>query len=167
VLHCADFVALAVCDDGIPEAVLERVFEPFFARQPGGDVRIESAPGAGTRVALYLPRAVEATHDAEGKNEELAPGSGHVLVVDDDLDVREASLTTLTHLGCRVTVAENGPEAIAKLRLDATTDVLFSDLVMAAGMSGIDFAQVARNARPELKILLTTGYADVVMPSPN
>jgi CheY-like chemotaxis protein len=81
-----------------------------------------------------------------------------ILVVDDDADVREMTVDMLAELGYRILVAANGPEALAILRRHNDVDLLFSDVVMPEGMSGIELARTARRLRPDTKVLLSSGH---------
>ena len=177
------YIAFAVCDTGagMPPEVGARAFEPFFttkeigkgsglglsmvygfARQSGGGVRLESAPGTGTCVTLYLPRVVAETAVAAATAtaiEPRAPGSGAILVVEDDEDVRDVSVATLRELGYEVSIARDGKEALAVLRRPGPLDLLFTDIVMPGGLSGVTLARRARTIRPGIRVLLTTGYA--------
>jgi CheY-like chemotaxis protein len=132
-----------------------------FAKQSGGDARIESKIGKGTTVRIYLPRADEqAAVDAvlhEGLK--TPPAAATILVVEDDPDVREMIVGILSGLGYQTLVATNGPEALAILNRDYSVDLLFTDIVMPAGMSGTDLARQASRLRPDLKVLLSSGYA--------
>jgi PAS domain S-box-containing protein len=178
-----DYVALSVADTGCGMAadVVERAFEPFyttkevgkgtglglsqvygFAKQSGGDARIESKVGKGTTVRIYLPRAdgqaaaVAVFHEGLQKT---PPAAAKILIVEDDPDVREMIVGILSDLGHQTLVATNGPEALAILNRDHSIDLLFTDIVMPAGMSGTDLARQASRLRPDLKILLSSGYA--------
>ena len=178
-----DYVALSVADTGCGMAadVVERAFEPFyttkevgkgtglglsqvygFAKQSGGDARIESKVGKGTTVRIYLPRAdgqaaaVAVSHEGLQKT---PPAAATILIVEDDPDVREMIVGILSDLGHQTLVATNGPEALAILNRDHSIDLLFTDIVMPAGMSGTDLARQASRLRPDLKILLSSGYA--------
>ena len=184
-----DYVAIEVSDTGIgmDRATLGRVFEPFFttkevgkgtglglsmvygfAKQSGGQVNIESHPGQGTRVTLFLPR-----HHGEAAPKVEAPaatrpmrGSETILVVEDDADVRAYSTEALRELGYEVLEAEDGASALALLDAPEATRIalLFSDVVLPGGMTGADLASAARSLHPELKVLFTTGYArDVIV----
>jgi CheY-like chemotaxis protein len=169
----------------MPPEVQQRCFEPFFTtkaagqgsglglsqvhgfvRQSGGHVAIDSAPGRGTRVTLYLPTA--AGEAEERPEEEAAPGAdaplvpANVLVVEDDEHVRTATCAALEEIGCRVLAAGDAREALAILELDDAIDLLFSDVVMPNGPNGVQLARAARSGRPDLKVLLTSGYAAVV-----
>ena len=174
------FVAVTVQDngEGMSREVQERAFEPFyttkgigrgsglglsqvygFATQSGGHVAIDSALGHGTTVTLYLPivSAAEAVEDAEASRERRA-NAGTVLVVEDDPDVLDAAVATLHSLGYEVLTAGDGPSALETLRRESQVDVLFSDVVMPKGMSGVELARQARRIRPEIKVLLASGY---------
>jgi PAS domain S-box-containing protein len=177
-----DYVLLSLSDTGagMTSDVLAHAFEPFFstkevgkgsglglsmvygfAKQSGGTVRIESVPGAGTTVSLYLPRtdSMPAASDAPKGDLALTPhGSPTVLVVEDNDEVRQTTAEVLTDLGYRVLVASNGPDALALLRQGKAVDLLLSDIVMPGGMSGITLVREARRLR-EVRALLTTGYA--------
>jgi PAS domain S-box-containing protein len=182
-LPAGEYVALAVRDTGrgMSAEVMNRAFEPFFttkevghgsglglstvygfAKQSGGDVAIESEPGAGTCVTIYLPRALSPLDklDAAGGEDHAPHDDASILVVEDDADVREVTVAMLQSLGYCAAVVGNGPEALAALRrTDHPVDLLFTDLVMPLGMSGIELAREALTFRPALKVLLTTGYA--------
>jgi signal transduction histidine kinase len=176
-----DYVLLAVEDtgEGMTQEVAARAFDPFFttkevgkgtglglsmvhgfAAQSGGGLRLESAPGAGTCVTLYLPR--DRSVAAAERDEPAAPprgSAGTVLVVEDDDEVRAISVEMLTSLGYRVHIARDGYEALATLASAEPVDLLFTDLVMPRGMSGIELAREACRIKPGLAVLLTTGYA--------
>lgn len=182
-LTLGDYVVLTVRDtgEGMPREVLAHVFEPFFttkeigkgsglglsmvhgfARQSGGTVRIESEPGAGTTVRLYLPRADGTplgVHQADQGLGHPARASGTVLVVEDNEDVLHATVDVLRALDYKVFVASTGPQALEVISRGETVDLLLSDIVMPAGMSGIELAHQARQLRPSLRVLLTSGYA--------
>ena len=179
-----DYVRLSMADTGIgmTAEVRERAFEPFFTtKQPGrgtglglatiygfvqelgGRVTIASEPGHGTTVDLYLPRSAEAAEPVKTREREAAlPVSAGetVLLVEDNAEVRHVAFGRLERLGYRVIEAANGPAALAVLETGTPIDAVFSDVVMAGGMSGYDVARWVRIHRPGLPILLTTGYAD-------
>ncbi|MFZ3177169.1 MAG: response regulator, partial [Methylovirgula sp.] len=125
-------------------------------------VTIDSVPGQGTTITLYLPRAhveeerAQQRLDAEEKVEEQVRGT--VLVVEDDPDVRTYSAEILRDLGYRVREAGNAKTALETLRESNDFALLFSDVGLP-GMNGTELAEEARRLRPQLKILLTTGYA--------
>jgi two-component system NtrC family sensor kinase len=179
------YVRVTVGDTGIgmDAATAARAFEPFFttkdvgrgtglglsqvwgfAKQAGGDVSIISAPGAGTTVELLLPRA-DARDAADRDAAEIVPlrqarAGEVVLVVEDEPVVRETTVESLRELGYATITADTAPAALERLRRgDERIDVLFSDVVMPGGMNGLQLAVEARRLRPELKVLLTSGYA--------
>jgi PAS domain S-box-containing protein len=177
------FVAIEVSDhgSGMAPSVLERAFEPFFttkevgagsglglsmvygfAQQSGGHVHIDSKPGKGTRVTIFLPEA-----EAGAEQEESVPkgeatgyhaGTETVLVVEDNADVRDYASNLLASLGYSVVVAENGNEAIALMQGGERIDLLFTDVVLPGGMDGGRLANHFRTVWPQGKILFTSGY---------
>jgi PAS domain S-box-containing protein len=183
-LPAGDYVSLTVADTGTgmtPE-VLERAMEPFFttkppgagtglglsmiygfARQSGGTLVLDSAPGAGTTVRLLLPRAPAGTPAPvpEDRPEVLPVGSETVLLVDDNMAVRRVAARHLAALGYSVHEAENGPAALALLQSDTRVDLLFTDIIMPGGMTGVALAQAGRRLQPALKVLYTSGFARI------
>jgi CheY-like chemotaxis protein len=184
-LTAGDYVAIEVADTGTgmtPE-VLARAFEPFFTtkdvgkgsglglamvygfvKQSGGGIAIDSAPGRGTKVTLYLPRAQEAAAapaTAAREGTPLPGGSETILVVEDDPAVRELVTEQLKGLGYRVLVAGNGPTARNILYGGEPVDLLFTDVKMPGGLTGTELAAEAEQQLPKLKILFTTGYSEV------
>jgi len=178
-----DYVLVSVTDtgEGMAPEILERAFEPFFttkepgrgtglglstiygfAEQSGGHASISSEIGKGTTVNLYLPRAnAEAGPIRDGKADAvpLSENGEVVLVVEDNPEVRELTLQRVEGLGYVALEAEHGPAAIRILESGAEVDLILSDIAMAGGMSGYDVARWASLHRPEVKVLLTTGYA--------
>ncbi|MBV8651643.1 MAG: response regulator, partial [Alphaproteobacteria bacterium] len=178
------YVTLAVTDTGTgmtPE-VRQRAFEPFFttkgpgtgsglglsmvygfAKQSGGHVLLYSEPGLGTTVRLYLPAQENAATAGRAQDDAataLAPRGETILVVEDDPRVRRVSVRRLRELGYDVIEADSGPAALTVLDREEPLDLLFTDIVMAGGMTGVELAQEARRRRPRLKILFTSGYAE-------
>ena len=181
-----DYVAIALADSGagMPPEVRDRAFEPFFTTKPigrgtglglsqafgfvrqlGGHISIESEPGLGTTVTLFLPAArlpaeEPTTAAPAGQGAGVVPAAGStVLLAEDDARVREVTAETLRGAGLRILAAADGPEALALLRRGERVDVLFSDIVMPGGLSGIELARAARRLRPDLPVLLATGHA--------
>ena len=177
-----EYVALAVTDTGVgmsPE-VLERAVEPFFttkevgkgsglglsmiygfARQSKGHVKIYSEVGRGTTVRVYLPRDL-------GSGEALPPpeaatssqGTETILVVEDDAQVRLLAATSLRERGYSVIEAVNGAEAVTVLDGEGHIDLVLTDVVMPGALTGKEVAEHALQARPDVKVLFTSGYAD-------
>ncbi len=185
-LAAGDYVAIEVADTGagMSPDVLARVFEPFFTtkdvgkgsglglamvygfvKQSGGGVAIESAPGRGTKVTLYLPRARDEAAAAAAPQASagtpLPRGRETILVVEDDPAVRDLVTDQLTTLGYRVLVAGNGSTARNILYGGEAVDLLFTDVMMPGGISGTQLAAEAEQRLPALKILFTTGYSEV------
>ena len=180
-----DYAMLSMTDTGtgMPPEVVERAMEPFFTtkepgkgaglglsmvygfvKQSGGHLNIYSDVGIGTTIRLYLPRAV-----GEGAGQpaasELAPalptGGEAILLVDDNAALRRVTLRRLTALGYRVQDAENGPDALAIIDGGEPFDLLFTDIGLPGRMNGLELAEEARQRRPEIKVLFTTGYGDL------
>jgi signal transduction histidine kinase/CheY-like chemotaxis protein len=165
---------------GMSREVIERAFEPFFTtkeigkgtglglsmvfgvvRQSGGAVRIRSRPQEGTIVQIFLPRAVEVVAlGSPAVSRGQATESAHILVLDDDPDVRWITAEYLRELGYTVTEADSGRAALAVLERGEPCDLMLADLVMP-GLSGADTARLARRTRPDLKVLFCSGYADL------
>jgi CheY-like chemotaxis protein len=181
------YVRLSVLDTGCgmsPE-VRDQIFEPFFTtkevgkgtglglsmvygfvRQSGGHVTVESAPGAGTTIALYLPKATAQASASEVEaiqTQAIPTGSERILVVEDNEDILKVTLTMITEFGYRVSSAANGADAIHLLRSGQEFDLLFSDVVMPNGVSGVELAREARRLNKGIKVLLTSGYARDVL----
>jgi PAS domain S-box-containing protein len=184
-----DFVALAVIDtgEGMPPEVIKRVFEPFFttkpvgkgtglglsqvhgfAQQSGGAVTIDSTPGEGTAVTIYLPRSEAAAPANSGETEKSAGTTlGTILMVEDSREVAEVTGTLLEQLGYRVVRAENAAEALRHLSQGIDFDLLFSDIVMPGHLNGFALAKECAERYPGIPILLTSGYNDAAQAAEN
>jgi CheY-like chemotaxis protein len=164
---------------GMNEATLQRVFEPFFTtkeigkgtglglsqvygfiRQAGGQCRIRTAHNEGCTVDLLLPRSQPAVPMKPPAIMPLCKASNNevVLLVEDEHAVREIAAESLQVLGYTVQEAINARMALEILRGPSRIDLLFSDVVMPGGMNGAQLAVEARRIRPDLKVLLTSGY---------
>ena len=179
-----EYVQVSVSDtgEGMHDDVKNKAFEPFFttkgpgkgtglglstvfgfATQLGGTVTIRSTIGAGTTVAILIPRSA-GDLPVEDKVPPAAPGTHtpiRILLVDDDQAVRELTAEMLEDLGHTVTTAARGRDALALLGADTCPfDVLMTDFAMPE-MNGATLASEARKIHPALAILLTTGYAEV------
>ncbi len=128
---------------------------------------IDSTPGVGTTFRLYLPRC-DAARPVSERDAEVpsATPTGHetVLVVEDNAEVLELAVTTISDLGYRVLTAADGPSALGIVRGGEPIDLLFSDVVMPGGMNGFELVSKARAIRIGLKALVTSGYANVHRP---
>jgi PAS domain S-box-containing protein len=179
-----DYVLIAVTDngEGMSKPVLDRVFEPFFttkdvgkgsglglsmvygfAKQSNGHVSIYSEPGLGTTVRMYLPalpaKAKEVALPSRADVEISPSGAETIFIVEDDPFVRSYAVMSLRSLGYRVTAAVDGNDALQQLGTGMHVDLLFTDIVMPGGINGWELAELARKVRPELRVLLTSGYA--------
>jgi CheY-like chemotaxis protein len=182
-LAAGRYVVVSVSDTGIgmtPD-VAARAFDPFFttkdvgrgtglglsmvygfAKQSGGVARITSTPGRGTMVSLFLP-AHEATAPTAMPAVRPQPGGGHgetILVVEDNQELRQVVVRQLRAFGYRLLEAADGPAALEILEREPKIDLLFSDVVMRGGVDGFTLVKLARERRPELKALLTSGFTE-------
>lgn len=182
-LKAGHYVLISVTDTGhgIESDILDRVFEPFFTtkevgkgsglglsmvfgfvKQSGGHIRIYSELGEGTCFKLYFPRSqndqrpVSARHSGR----HIQGGNEAILVVEDDAAVRSHVCAQLRGLGYRVHEAASGNDALELLQCTPDIDLLFTDVVMPGGMGGRDVAEAARNLRPGIAVLFTSGYTE-------
>ena len=182
-----DYVMIALSDTGtgMPPEVLGRVFDPFFTtkeqghgtglglsmvygflKQSGGHVEIESVPGRGTTVRLYLPRgrAEGLAPKGTAAQEPVSPAAEiTVLVVEDNPAVRTLAVRQIATLGYAVLEAEDGRAALELIEAGDAVDLLFTDLLMPGGLSGLDLMREARRQRPGLKVLLTSGNTETAL----
>jgi CheY-like chemotaxis protein len=138
-----------------------------LAKQSGGGVCIDSAPGVGTSVEVYLPRSASdpALDDVADAVSRVDAADRRVLVVDDDNAVREVTASILSTMGYRVIEAGSGGAALDVLDRHSEIDLMMIDFAMP-GMNGAEVAREARARRPLLPILFVTGYADTTALSP-
>ena len=183
-----DHVEIALADTGIgmEEATRTRAFEPFFTtkplgqgtglglsqlygfvRQSGGFVRLESKPGRGTTLRLYLPRhgteAIEGVSQAPHVEAKRATSHRIVLLVEDEVAVRVITSEWLRDLGYHILEAEDGPTALDVLTRTDHLDLLVTDVGLPNGLNGRQVADAARERRPDLPVLFITGYAGSVL----
>ena len=178
------YVMLSVSDTGkgMSPEVRRRAFEPFFTtkgpaagtglglsmvygfvKQSGGHVQLFSEEGKGTNVRIYLPALGGGTAAGGGSKEAAAAPAARtvvVLLVEDDPRVRKVTMRRLSGLGYAPIEAGDARAALEVLGRRDVVDLLFTDVLMPGGMSGIELAREARKLRPDLKVLFTSGYAD-------
>jgi CheY-like chemotaxis protein len=181
-----DFVRLDISDTGVGMAadVLSHAFEPFFttkeagkgsglglaqahgfARASKGAVRIDSTLGHGTKVSLFLPRTLKTpacfADPVMDRSPETTEGSaGQVLVVEDDDEVAALTVEMINQLGYDTTRVASAEAALGALADKRAIDIVFSDVMMPGRMNGVELAQEIRRRRPDLPVLLTSGYAE-------
>ena len=180
------YVLIAVTDtgEGMSEDVRERAFEPFFTTKPtgagtglglsmvygfvkqsGGNIQLDSELGRGATVRVFLPLAEVVRDGAEprrGKadHDVMPGGSETILLVEDDPRLRRVASRRLRSLGYQVIEADNGANALTLLAAHAEIAMIFTDFVMPGGMNGKELAEAALAAKPAIKILFTSGYAE-------
>ncbi|HEY0326509.1 MAG TPA: PAS domain S-box protein [Allosphingosinicella sp.] len=167
--------------EGMPPEIAERAFEPFFTTKPvgkgtglglsqihgfaaqtGGRAEISSRRGKGTRLCIVLPRTAKPLDSGEtAESLHLPHANLRVLLVEDNVQVRQFAEYLLAELHCEVVSAGSGDEALALLETDRF-ELLFSDVVMP-GMSGIELANRVREMIPDLPVLLASGYSEEVV----
>lgn len=178
-LHSGEYVAITVADTGlgIPADIVDKIFEPFFttkpvgkgtglglsqvhgfAHQAGGTIKVASELGKGTTFTILLPRE---TATAPSDAREVAPvlGNGTVLLVEDNPDLAIVSIGLLEQLGYRVHRVADAESALRELEHNGV-DFVFTDIVMPGKMDGLGLAHRLRQIRPDLPILLATGYSE-------
>ena len=179
-----EYVAISVTDTGVgmtPD-VVELAFEPFFttkplgegsglglstaygfAKQSGGHIEIDSEPGRGTIVRLYLPRAAqEQAIPIKRDEEELEQLGGHevILVVEDEPAVRATTVEMLSRLGYRTLEASHAQAALDLLQSGVKVDLIFTDVVMPGPLRSAELAGLAKEMLPDVQILFASGYVD-------
>ncbi|MBK3666533.1 PAS domain S-box protein [Bradyrhizobium diazoefficiens] len=178
-LLTGEFVAIDIADTGlgIPSDVVDKIFEPFFttkpigkgtglglsqvhgfAHQAGGTVRVASELGKGTTFTILLPRGEDAPV-REATEARSLRGSGTVLLVEDNPEVAIVSIGLLEQLGYHVRRVPDAESALRELEHNGV-DFVFSDIVMPGKMDGLTLAHRLRQIRPDLPILLATGYSE-------
>ncbi len=177
-----EYALVAVSDSGtgMPPEVVERIFEPFFTTKPigkgtglgmsmiygfmqqsGGHITVDSTPGQGTTVSLFMPVVHDAATEKEAANAQpVSLGAGQsILVVEDDAQVRMLVTVVLEDLGYTAEVVEDADGAIPILASAKKIDLLITDVGLP-GLNGRQLAEIARQSRPALPVLFMTGYAE-------
>ena len=179
------YVLLTVSDTGMgmPPSVAEHAFEPFFTtkgigkgsglglsmvyglvKQLGGSIQLDSEVGRGTVIKIYLPpwkAGISQVPEARLQEVPLPAGQGQtILVVEDETAVRRLAVHMLQRLGYQTVEAETAAAALQALEVMSQIQLLFTDVVLPGGMSGIELAQAARQRRPALPVLITSGYSN-------
>ena len=179
--YAGDYVEIEIADTGtgIPQAIAERIFDPFFStkdvgkgtglglsmvfgfvKQSGGGIKVDSAEGCGTTFTIYLPKAETSVLRPAGYDErKIVGGTETILCVEDDRDVRHYVTLQLESLGYKVIPAANASDALAIAAKGTQFDLLFTDIVMAGALNGRELADEMVAARPSLRVLFTSGYA--------
>ena len=180
------FVAISIADTGagMPDEVKERAFEPFFTtkeagrgtglglstvygfvKQSKGAIAIDSVPGVGTTLTLYIPRPQTADGPAidDASASQVVPKGLKVLLVEDESEVRAVVRTFLDTLGCMVTAASSGEQALLALGPDARFDLLLTDIALGAGMRGTQLAALAQKRFPKTAVLLMSGFSSELL----
>jgi PAS domain S-box-containing protein len=179
-----DFVRLDIADSGVGMSpdILVHAFEPFFttkevgcgsglglaqahgfAKASGGVARIASTPGLGTLVSLFLPRTLKVPASSPhlmSPASDHANSAGQVLVVEDDDEVAALTVEMINQLGYDTTRVASAEAALGALADRRAVDIVFSDIMMPGRMDGVELAQEIRRRRPNLPVLLTSGYAE-------
>ncbi len=177
------YVCVSVTDtgSGIDEEIRGRVFEPFFStkapgqgtglglsmvfgfvEQSNGRVRLVTEVGKGSTFFLYFPRSDQPAAQPRARAADSAPPRSRneaILLVEDDVEVRQMLHRLLDELGYRVTTATTGTEALKLLENGLHPDLLLTDVVLPDGPNGFELAAQARSRQPRLKLLFTSGYA--------
>jgi CheY-like chemotaxis protein len=178
-----EYLEMSVSDTGggISREVRDRIFDPFFTtkgkaegtglglamvygfvKRSKGYIFVFSEIGQGTTFTMYLPRSKFTVKqpEAPARIASMIPsGIETILVVDDEVELAVVAQSVLEELGYTVVCADNGPAALKVLAENTTIDLVFSDVVMPGGMSGLDLAAIITNKYPHLKLLLTTGFS--------
>jgi CheY-like chemotaxis protein len=173
-------IAISDTGTGIPAAIIDKVFNPFFTskgpgkgtglglsmvygfvKQSAGHIKIYSEEGHGTTIRMYLPPGTGASFASDiDAPTAIEGGPETILVVEDDKLVRDYVLTQLRSLGYVTLDAANGAEAMALVEAGHAFDLLFTDVIMPGAMNGRQLADEIAKRRPGLKVLFTSGYTE-------
>ncbi len=179
-----EYIVIIVSDTGtgIPKAIQERVFDPFFStkeqgkgtglglsmaygfvKSAHGQIRIYSEEGYGTALSIYLPRTSDNTREVIVDSPDVSTvqgGNETILVVDDEPELALTTEKTLARMGYHVLTAGSASEALNVLKDHPGTDLVFSDVTMPGDMDGYALAQEVKKHYPALKVLLTSGFTN-------
>jgi|GEM_PF-2187671 len=176
-----DYLRLSVVDDGcgMPAEVQGRIFEPFYTtkergkgtglglatvygiiKQSGGYITVDSAPGEGTGFNIYLPFVTETVSSQLVAIRESKTGSGRILVVENETELRNLAIASLQKRGYTACGAANAEQALQIIAAEPRFDLVLSDVIMS-GITGLELAKSLRRQDPELKIQLMTGYSEL------
>jgi len=180
-----EYVLLAISDtgSGMTPEVIAQAFEPFFTtkeegkgtglglsmvygfvKQSGGHIRIDSVPGQGTTIKLYLPRSTQTEERLVNLDSmPVEGGTEMVLVAEDDEQVRETVVAMLSDLGYRVIKAKDAQSALVIIESGMPVDLLFTDVIMPGPLKSTELANKARERIPNLGVLFTSGYTEDAM----
>ncbi len=186
-----DYVEVSITDNGtgMTAKTIEHIYEPFFTTKPvnkgtglgmamvysyvthfNGHIKIQSQLGTGTTFLLYFPRSLSDNPDIDTnkdmlEKEVLPTGTESILIVDDEHDLLTLANRYLKTLGYTTYTASDAKQALKILAEEKDIDLLFSDIVMPGGIDGYDLSKKASKLRPNIKVLLTTGYTSKFMES--
>ncbi|WP_092796651.1 MULTISPECIES: response regulator [unclassified Janthinobacterium] len=180
-----NYVMLEIADTGkgMEVAVLQRAFEPFFTTKPtgqgtglglsmaygfvkqsGGEIILDSTPGVGTSVKIFLLRSEsQAAAVEEPVTVPLSRGLETILVVEDEEEVRRSTVELLSALGYRVLQAADAGKAMSLVHSGMPIDLVFTDVIMPGDTSSLQLSEAVRQHLPDTQILFTSGYAEGVL----
>jgi signal transduction histidine kinase len=180
----SDYILIEIADTGcgMPSEVLLRAFEPFFTTKPtgqgtglglsmaygfvkqsGGEIALQSAPGEGTCVRIYLRRHDGAAVQEQPAERMAAGGFETILVVEDEEAVRSATVDMLTALGYHVMSCADAEQAAQLVQSGVPIDLLFTDVIMPGSVSSLQLSELVCRHHPDAQILFTSGYAEGVL----
>lgn len=133
-----------------------------FVKQSGGHIELDSEPGQGTDVRIFLPRSLDVPVQAAPRYEPegMTGGEETIIVAEDDHDVRTTAVAILRELGYRVHEASDGEGALRLMRSLPKVDVLFTDVIMPGAVRGVELARQAQEIAPDIIVLFTSGYTE-------
>ncbi|VAW98300.1 hypothetical protein MNBD_GAMMA22-2451 [hydrothermal vent metagenome] len=182
-----DYLQIVLSDTGkgMNKETIEHIFEPFyttkskasgtglgmamvygFAKRYGGHIKIYSELNVGTTIRIFLPRSKDSIEVSEVNNitvDKLPTGNESILIVDDEFDLLQLAAQYISDLNYTFYTAENAEQALIILKGNLTIDLLFSDIVMPGGINGYELANLALELKPDIKVLLTSGFTSQSM----